>query len=238
MRTVTPSHRLVGLLAFACAITAAGCSPTPDTRQPAVPVSTEPVPEADEAVTEPVEARPTEDAPAAEADGLVPASWAHAAVNVGDELATVQLGPVSVRLNDSGRLPATQDQFFSDGTQAMAEGEPVVYLSWTVTNTSDAPVPMSASMISVTPSFQNRTLGYEPRAAAGYEALGLPQRVIQDHNEAGIYPLAPGESFTEARTVPLNDIDVLDVVLRLTPKDESGLLFDLEEKAEVSVDLA
>lgn len=190
-----------------------------------------------QASVDPVEA---EDAPAEQAeassDGLVTASWAYPAQNVGEELTTVQIGPLSVQVNDSGRLPATKDQFFSDGTQAMTEGEPVVYLTWTVTNTSDEPVPMSASMVSVRASFNHRTLGYDSHA--GFRTLGISPVAASEYREDGIYPLGPGESFTAGTNFPLNDIDVLDLNMSWTPTSESGQLHDLREELQTSVTLA
>ncbi|RMI13882.1 hypothetical protein [Cellulomonas triticagri] len=237
----TPGPWSALALSAAPAVTLAACtSSDPEPAEPTA-AAVEPTPETGtDEDTETVAVTEVDDAGAGvvgSTEGLVTAPWAHPAQNVGEELATVQLASLSVRINDSGRFPGTRDQYFSDGTQALAEGAPVVYLSWTVTNTGDEPVRLGASMVNVRPTADGRNLGYDTNE--GFRELGLSPDAVKEYHEDNIYVLGPGESFTEGMNFPLGEIDVLDLDLTFTPRSADGdLEHDLAVNERISVPLA
>lgn len=235
-----PIHRphrvLVVALTAACALGLTACTASPDATAETDASST-----AEPRLDDPT---PTPDADSAtgpavvDQDGLITPFWAHPAMNIGTELGTVELGPLSVQLNDSGRFPASRDRLYSDGSTAMTAGEPVAFLTWTVTNTSDETVMIASLMVGVTFTIDGWTLAVDS-ASEAWEATGLSQNVVAQRQDPPVYPLGPGESFTDSRTVPRGEGQELRARFSWTPGDEQGeLVHDEKETGELTTPLA
>jgi hypothetical protein len=231
--------RGAGALLVAClALGATACSSTDETPTASSPTTTA-APSATTSAT-PSATPTTEAAPAAATGDLTMAPWAFVAPQGLPELATVQAGALSVQLFDGGRGTASEDLFYSNGTQAMTLGEPLVYLAWTATNTSDQPVVLGSSALMVDVShLGSQTVPDYP--SSGYHAVGLESGSMSstEYHEDNRYVLAPGESFTSATNFPLDDGGTWDLTLRWTPVDDAGdLVHDQAVRVETTVQIS
>lgn len=161
------------------------------------------------ATTEQVAAEPVQ-------AGAAPA-WATGVVTVGEVIETLDVDGLSVELRNAGTKPATQTGELTDGTLLYSQGDPIQFVSVTVTNASGGPIELGSALVDLQLAPEGwKYVGGVPGEAQGgpYTELGLIRNPIADFQDS--YPLAAGESFSFAVSSPHADTQTAEITWRGT----------------------
>ncbi len=180
-------------------------------------------------------------APVDAAGELVTPDWAAPAVDAGTELATAQVGALSVRMTQAGTAAATRTGQFADpsGKALIEVGDELVVVGWVATNTSTEPVRLGYSLVSVEPRYDDWPYlqGMDSVVdGALFDTAGV-------HQDAFTYPaagdfttfvLAPGESISAATNFERQPGSPVTFAVSYVPVDEAGELLH-EQKQQTTV---
>ena len=198
--------------------------------------------DATEATEEPTEEATDAEVPDdAAAAGDNPA-WALPAVNPGELLTTIEAGDVSVDVYQVGTAKADDTGSFADpdtNKPLIAIGDTLVFVNYVITN-NGAPIDLGSSLVTVSARYQDWSYlqgmdglsGDELEQAQGVHDADLAP---DGYNEAGIYTLGTGESYSYAENFEYQKSSPIDFTVEVLPVDAQGeLLFDDKVEAEGS----
>lgn len=182
----------------------------------------------------------------AETDGSTP-EWASPATEVsGEPITTIEVGDVTVEAYQVGIEKATKDGMFVDPETReplLAEGDPVVYVNYVVTNNGD-PIELGSSLVKVTPTYddwkwgQGMDITTDPEQ---YDALGLNSGGLAPDafRTPSVYTFGSGQSYTFAQGFRHQKGSPITFEVSVIPVDAEGsLIHDEGEKVEGSATIA
>ncbi len=188
------------------------------------------------AASEPTE-EATEDAPAAAEGSPV---WAKPYEVVGDKIATVEAGDVTVDVYQVGTAKATKTGNFVDPEKnepIIDEGDEIVFVNYVITNNGD-PIDLGSSLVDVEaryvdwPYLQGMD-GITDQEL--YDEQGVPTSGIKVGTiaEPPVYTLGSGETFAYGENFRYQKGTDLDLKVTYVPVDDQGeLIFDERVEGE------
>ncbi|MFB9314373.1 hypothetical protein [Nocardioides plantarum] len=241
LRSCRPSLTL-GSLAVLAAVSLSACGDDSDGSDAGAEESSEPTsaaaepettqaPETSEPTEEPSE-EPSEE-PAAPGSGTNPA-WALPPVIKGDLVTTINAGDVKVDVYQVGTAKAEDTGNFTDpdtNKPLIEVGDTLVFLNYVITNNGD-PIDLGSSLVNVTARYDDWPYMQGMDGLTGddlYEAQGIHDSDLapDGFNEAGIYTLGTGESFSYGDNFEYQKSSPIDFKVEYVPVDDEGeLLFD------------
>ena len=247
LRSRRPSLAL-GSLAVLTAVSLSACGDDSDGSGSASEDSGEPTsaaaepetseePETPEAPESSASEEPSEESPAAPASGTNPA-WALPPVTKGDLLTTIKAKDVTVEVYQVGTAKADDTGNFTDpdtNKPLIEIGDTLVFLNYVVTNNGD-PIDLGSSLVDVSARYDDWPYMQGMDGLTGddlYEAQGIHDSDLapDGFNDAGIYTLGTGESFSYGDNFEYQKNSPIDFSVEYVPVDDEGeLLFD--EKVE------
>lgn len=211
------------------------------TSAPETEESTETATETEEATEE-----TTEDVPAPPPSASGQPSWALPVVNPGELLTTIEAGDVSVEVYQVGTAKADDTGSFVDpdtNKPLIEVGDTLVFLNYVVTNNGD-PIDLGSSLVDVEARYDDwpylqgmdGLTGDELYEAQGINDFGLAP---DGFNEAGIYPLGTGESFSYGENFEYQADSPIGFDVTYVPVDAEGeLIFDERVEGEGSATIS
>ena len=193
-------------------------------------------PSASESTPEPTET--TE----ATADGdFTAAEWANPVTNPGELLTTVEGTNFTVDVYQVGTDIATSGgQFVDPDTMELllAEGDEIVFVNYVATNTSDADIPLSASLVNMTARYADWKYMQGMDAVVDFdldEKMGINRTAIAPSKAVAPYIWKAGESFSFGQNFKYQPDSAITFAASLTESDAEGDL-DHDTRQEVKVE--
>ncbi len=229
----------------------AACSSDDSSAEETTVATTEPAEETTEATDEPTE-EPTEDATDEATDdatedsdaagsGSSPA-WAVPTTTPGEKIATIDAETFTVDVYQVGTAKASKTGQWVDpetNLPLIAEGDEIVYVNYVFTNTGTESIPLTYSLVTVTPTYADWEYlqGMDSIVdSEQFEEMGLTSFAIDPMN-GGEAPFewAPGETFSSGQNFKYQAGSPITFEARLSPADEAGEPLS-DQRTEVSVD--
>lgn len=213
--------------------------------------------EADEATSEPTEdgsseeetSEPTDDAtteaPVTSGDGTSPA-WAVPTTTPGTLLTTIAGTNFTVDVYQVGTAAASKTGQFvnpDDNTPIIDVGTEIVYVNYVFTNTSSEVIPLTYSLVSMTPRYDDWPYMQGMDSVVDrtqFEEMGVTTSSIAPTGDfEAPFAWAPGETFSNGVNFTYQAGSPITFKARLTPADEDGeLVSDLRQEVEVSTTIS
>ncbi|NED95143.1 hypothetical protein G1H11_07425 [Phytoactinopolyspora alkaliphila] len=191
------------------------------------------------------EAEEAEDEPADSPNGSgehTAAPWTDPITLPGEQIATIEGDNFQVEIYQVGVEPSPKDGMLVDpdsNKPILAEGDDIVFVNYVVTNTSSEPINLSSSLVAVVAKYADWEYlqGMDSITDRDlYEAMELDTNAVAERSEEGVYPLAPGESYSQADNFMYKTDSPVIFEARLTPVDDEGELLS-DERQEESVEV-
>ncbi|WP_166355412.1 hypothetical protein [Phytoactinopolyspora limicola] len=169
-------------------------------------------------------------------------SWAAPVVTPGDQITTIEGDNFEVAVYQVGVTPSPKDGMLvdpDDNQPVLAEGDDIVFVNYVVTNTSSETIPMSISLVDISPKYEDWPYlqGMDSITDFSlYEEMGVNNDAVDDRPEDGIYHLEPGQSVSYGDNFMYRTDAAVIFEARLTPVDEEGDLVS-DERQEVTAEV-
>jgi hypothetical protein len=216
-------------------------APTSAAAEPETTESTEP----GETTESPTDDQSAEEPSTAPGSGTNPA-WALPPVTKGDLLTTINAGDVTVKVYQVGTAKADDTGNFSDpktNKPLIEVGDTLVFLNYVITNNGD-PINLGSSLVDVSARYDDWPYLQGMDGLTGdelYEAQGIHDGDLapDGYNEAGIYTLGTGESYSYGDNFEYQKGSPIDFTVEYVPVDDKGeLLHDQRVEKEGSGKIA
>lgn len=187
-------------------------------------------------------AEPTEDAasPTAEAASGDQPEWAKPATQVGDKIATIEAGDISVDVYQVGVAKASKDGLFVDPDKKqpiIAKGADIVFVNYVVTNTGD-PIDLGSSFVDVSARYGDWKY-MQGMDTIVDSALYEEQQVNSDvlavggYKDPGVYTFGTGQTFSYGENFLYQSDSPIEFDVTAIPVDAEGeLLHDKKIEAK------
>lgn len=201
--------------------------------------------DATEEPTEDAEPSPSEEetteAPQASGDGASPA-WAVPTATPGTLLTTATGENFTVDIYQVGTATASKTgQFVNPDTNLplIAEGDEIVYLNYVFTNTSAEVIPLSYSLVSVSPRYDDWPWAQGMDSivdSAQFEEMGITTSSIAPTGDyEAPFAWGPGETFSNGVNFKYQAGSPITFKVTLTPADDAGdLVHDERQEVEAT----
>ncbi|WP_029068685.1 hypothetical protein [Jonesia quinghaiensis] len=226
----------VAVVGLSIAGTAACSSEETPTTETSATQSAQPTDTQEPEATDDAEQAPDTDAPSTSAP-----EWAVPATNPGDKIATAEGEGFTVDVYQVGTATASKTGNFVDpdtNKPIIAEGDEVVYVNYVFTNTGDADIALSYSLVEVDARYADW-----PYMQGMDSVTDTPQAEEMDIVSSAIAPgggeapfvWSPGQSFSYGENFRYQSGSDITFAVKLTPVDAAGDLIH-DERQEVTAD--
>ncbi len=197
-----------------------------------------------------VETPDTEETPADEEAEAEPAAagdkpaWAATNEVVGTQLGTAEGDGFTVDIYQVSTAVATKTGQFADesGTPILNPGDPLVFVNYVLTNTGDADLPLTYSIVGVDARYADWPYmqGMDSIVdSALFEAAGVVDSPITPGSGDAPFVLAPGQSVAYGENFKHQPGSPIEFEVTLTPADAAGdLNHDLRQEVAVEATIA
>ena len=197
-----------------------------------------------------VETPDTEETPAEEEAEAEPAAtgdkpaWAASNEVVGTKLGTAEGDGFTVDIYQVSTAVATKTGQFADesGKPILNPGDPIVFVNYVLTNTGDADLPLTYSIVGVDARYADWPYmqGMDSIVDnALFEAAGVVDSPIAPGSGEAPFVLAPGQSVAYGENFKHQPGSPIEFEVTLTPADAAGdLVHDLRQEVTLSATIA
>ena len=196
---------------------------------------------AEETTEEPTEDSSDEAEDSAAASGDSPA-WAVPTTTPGDQIATIEAETFTVDVYQVGTAQASQAGQWVDpdsNEPLIAEGDEIVYVNYVFTNTGSEPIPLTYSLVSMTPTYADWQYlqGMDSIVdSEQFEEMDVTSFAIDPMSgEEAPFQWAPGETFSFGQNFKYQAGSPITFEARLSPADDAGEPLS-DQRIEVSAD--
>lgn len=197
--------------------------------------------ESEEATDEPSEDATDEGDDSAAASGDSPA-WAVPTTTPGDQIATIEAETFTVDVYQVGTAQASKTGQWVDpdsNEPLIAEGDEIVYVNYVFTNTGSEPIPLTYSLVSMTPTYADWQYlqGMDSIVdSEQFEEMDVTSFAIDPMSgEEAPFEWAPGQTFSFGQNFKYQAGSPITFEARLSPADDAGEPLS-DQRIEVSAD--
>ncbi|NDL58549.1 hypothetical protein F7O44_15885 [Phytoactinopolyspora sp. XMNu-373] len=197
--------------------------------------------DADDADEDDADVDEAADSPNGAGDGDAP-EWAAPVTTPGELIATLEGDNFEVEVYQVGVTESPKDGMLvdpDDNEPVLAEGDDIVFVNYVVTNTSDEPINLSASLVSMKATYEDWPYLQGMDSITDfdlYDEMEVNNSGTADHHEDGIYPLGPGQTLSYGENFMYKTDAAVVFEATLTPVDDDGELLS-DERQEVAAEV-
>ncbi|ACZ20123.1 hypothetical protein Sked_01510 [Sanguibacter keddieii DSM 10542] len=197
--------------------------------------------ETEDATDEPTDDASEDSDDSASGSGDSPA-WAVPTTTPGDQIATIDGDTFTVDVYQVGTAPASKTGQWVDpdsNEPLIAEGDEIVYVNYVFTNTGSEPIPLTYSLVTVTPTYADWEYlqGMDSIVdSEQFTEMDVTSFAIDPMSgEEAPFEWAPGQTFSYGQNFKYQAGSPITFEARLSPADDAGEPLS-DERTEVSVD--